>query len=155
VGEVDLRRILERYGITRRAGNHPRLDAVPLPSSLARLNRLFTNRILGPLAKAMPMFGVVHHVGRRSGREYRTPVNAFTYLDGYVVALVYGRYSDWAKNVLAAGSCKLETRGRIMDLTDPQFLPTAEGLQAVPALMHLALNGLNVNDFLYLREVGR
>jgi hypothetical protein len=59
------------------------------------------------------------------------------------------------KNVLAAGRCKLETRGRIMDLTDPQFLPTVEGLHAVPALMHLALNGLNVTDFLFLREVGR
>jgi deazaflavin-dependent oxidoreductase (nitroreductase family) len=103
----------------------------------------------------MPLFGVVHHAGRRSGREYRTPVNTFAYLDGYVIALVYGRDADWVKNVLAAGRCKLETRGRIMDLTDPQFLPTAEGLQAVPALMHLLLNGLKVTDFLYLREAGR
>jgi deazaflavin-dependent oxidoreductase (nitroreductase family) len=131
------------------------LDGVPLSRSLARLNRHFTNRILGPLAKVTPMFGVVHHIGRRSGREYRTPVTTFTYLDGYVIALVYGRHADWVKNVLAAGRCKLETRGRIMDLTDPQFLPTVEGLHAVPALMHLALNGLNVTDFLFLREVGR
>jgi deazaflavin-dependent oxidoreductase (nitroreductase family) len=129
------------------------LDAVPLSRSLASFNRHFTNRILGPLAKVMPMFGVVHHVGRSSGREYRTPVNAFSYLNGWLVALTFGRNTDWVKNVLAANGCKLETRGRIMDLTDPQFLPTAEGLQAVPAFVHLTLNGLNVSDFLFLREV--
>lgn len=131
------------------------LGIVPLPSSLRKLNRLFTNRILDPLAKVMPMFGIIHHVGRTSGREYRTPVNTYSYLDGWLFALAYGRNTDWVKNVLAANGCRLETRGRIMDLQDPQFLPRTEGLQAVPALVHLALNGMNITDFLYLQEAGR
>jgi deazaflavin-dependent oxidoreductase (nitroreductase family) len=151
----DPRRIAERYPDTERVGDHPKLVVVPLPSPLKKFNRQFTNKVMGPLAKVMPTFGVIHHVGRKSGREYRTPVNTFSYLDGRVFALTYGRNTDWVKNVFAANGCRLETRGRIMDLKDPQYLPTAEGLQAVPALVHLALNGLNVTDFLYLKEVGR
>ncbi len=125
---------------------------MPLPSNLAKLNKMFTNRFVGPLAKVTPMLGVVHHVGRRSGREYRTPVIPSRYNGGFVVALTYGRDNDWVKNVVAAGSCKIETRGRIMDMVEPRFLPTAEGLQAMPTLLHLTLNSLHVTDFLYLRE---
>jgi len=31
--------------------------------------------------------------------------------NGFVIALTYGRESEWVKNVLAAGGCELETRG--------------------------------------------
>jgi deazaflavin-dependent oxidoreductase (nitroreductase family) len=128
------------------------LGVVPLPDSLARLNRCYTNRFVAPFAKVVPMLGVVHHVGRVSGSEYRTPVTPFPYLDGFVIVLFYGAETDWVENVIAAGGCRLETRGRIMDMTDPQFLPTTEGLQAVPTITHLLLNRLNVTDFLYLRD---
>jgi hypothetical protein len=42
---------------------------------LAHFNRRFTNHVARPLAMLLPGFGVVVHTGRRSGREYRTPVN--------------------------------------------------------------------------------
>ena len=61
--------------------------AVPLPQRLARFNRVVTNRVAFPAARRVPGFGVVLHTGRRSGRSYRTPVNAFRTRDGYVIAL--------------------------------------------------------------------
>jgi deazaflavin-dependent oxidoreductase (nitroreductase family) len=64
---------------------------------------------------------VVSHVGRKSGRTYRTPVVAFPNAGGYIIALVYGSESDWVKNVLAAGSCELLTRGRRVRLFDPRI----------------------------------
>ena len=48
---------------------------MPLPKSLAKFNLRYTNRVLGPLARLLPGFAVVTHVGGRSGRVYRTPVN--------------------------------------------------------------------------------
>jgi deazaflavin-dependent oxidoreductase (nitroreductase family) len=141
----------QRLDVHKRS-DRPMLGVVPLSTSLARLNRHLTNRFVSPIAKVAPLLGVVHHVGRRSGNEYRTPVTPVPYLDGYVIALVYGKDADWVENVFAAGGCRLETRGRIMDMTQPQFLPTGEGLQAMPAVTHLILTRLNVIDFLYLHD---
>jgi deazaflavin-dependent oxidoreductase (nitroreductase family) len=90
-----------------------------LARRIARFNKRVTNRLTVPLAPHLPGFGVVHHVGRRSGRGYATPVNVFVRDDGFVIALVYGTQSDWVSNVQAAGGCELVTRGRRYRLVDP------------------------------------
>ena len=51
---------------------------------MAAFNRLATNRVLGEVAPRLPGFGVIVHVGRRSGRRYRTPVNVFRTPTGYL-----------------------------------------------------------------------
>jgi deazaflavin-dependent oxidoreductase (nitroreductase family) len=76
---------------------------MPLPKRLARFNIKVTNRITGPFASRLPGFAIVHHVGRKSGTRRTTPVNMFRDGDDYVIALTYGRDSQWVKNVLAAG----------------------------------------------------
>ncbi|HLW47787.1 MAG TPA: nitroreductase family deazaflavin-dependent oxidoreductase [bacterium] len=87
--------------------------------SVARFNRALTNRITRCFAGRMPGFGIVIHRGRKTGRLYRTPVNIFTVPDGVLIALTYGRDSEWVKNVMAAGGCGLETRGRLYQMTGP------------------------------------
>ena len=91
-----------------------------LPRRLARINRRVTNRVAGLLANRAPGFAVVVHKGRRSGREYRTPVNAFRDDDDFIFALTYGTESDWVKNIVAAGGCAIEYRGETLELRDPQ-----------------------------------
>ena len=71
---------------------------MPAPRWLAEFNRSVTNRISRPLARRLPGFGVVVHTGRKSGREYRTPVNVFPRDGGYVIALTYGRNGEWVRN---------------------------------------------------------
>jgi deazaflavin-dependent oxidoreductase (nitroreductase family) len=92
---------------------------MPAPRSIARFNKYFTNRLTLRVAGYLPGFAIVSHVGRKSGRPYRTPVNAFRTDGGYIIALTYGAQSDWVKNVLAAGSCELQTRGGRGCLFDP------------------------------------
>src|SRR5438874_6964290 len=122
---------------------------MPLPHSIARFNRCVTNRLLGPLAPHLPHFGVVVHCGRKSGRLYRTPVNVFSRPGGYVIALTYGRDSDWVRNILAAGGCVLETRGRPLRLTRPRLVHD-EQRRAVPAPLRLVGSLGHVSDFLEL-----
>ena len=81
---------------------------MPLPKRLAKFNRVVTNRVLGPFARYLPGFGIVSHVGRRSGRTYRTPVNLYKRGDGYVIALMYGADSQWVRNV-----SRRRRRGRV------------------------------------------
>ena len=122
---------------------------MPLPRAVARINRRVTNRLLTGLATRLPGFGVVVHTGRRSRRQYRTPVNVFRRGDRFTIAVMYGINSDWVRNVLAAGGCALETRGRTLRLSHPQLIHD-EGRQAVPAPVRLVLGLVNVSDFLRL-----
>jgi deazaflavin-dependent oxidoreductase (nitroreductase family) len=122
---------------------------VPLPRRLARFNRVVTNRITYPIARTLPGFGIVLHAGRKSGRPYRTPVNAFRTPDGYLIALTYGPDSDWTRNVLAAGGCELLTRGKVVALTDPRVV-RAERHDALPAVVRAVLARINVRDYLEL-----
>ena len=43
----------------------------------ARFNKRVTNRIQGLYAWLVPPWAVILHRGRRSGRQYRTPLFAF------------------------------------------------------------------------------
>jgi deazaflavin-dependent oxidoreductase (nitroreductase family) len=120
-----------------------------LPKRLARFNRVATNRVARPVAGWLPGFGVVVHRGRRSGRQYRTPINIFRTSDGYVAALTYG-ITDWVRNVLAAGGCELETRGRRVALADPRLVhdPTRRDM---PPVVRQVVGMIGVTDFLHLR----
>jgi deazaflavin-dependent oxidoreductase (nitroreductase family) len=120
-----------------------------LPRGLAAFNRRVTNRVTGPFAGRLPGFGIVVHRGRRSGREYRSPVNLFATTGGYVLALTYGTDSDWIKNVLAAGKCDMVTRGRTVHLTAPEIFHD-EARQAVPRGVRPFLRILGVADFMRL-----
>ncbi len=123
---------------------------MPAPRWLARLNRRATNHVMEPLALRLPMFGVIIHRGRKSGRTYRTPVNVFQRPEHFVFALTYGRESEWVKNVLAAGECQLETQGRTWQLTEPRLYHDPRH-EAVPTWVSFMLGLLNVNDFVEMR----
>jgi deazaflavin-dependent oxidoreductase (nitroreductase family) len=123
---------------------------MPLPRSVARINRRVTNRLLTGPATRLPGFAVVIHTGRRSRRQYRTPVNVFRRGDRFTIALTYGPNADWVRNVLANGGCRLETRGRTLHLSRPRLLHDHEARYAVPAPVRLVLGIVSVNDFLEL-----
>jgi deazaflavin-dependent oxidoreductase (nitroreductase family) len=122
---------------------------MPAPRSVARFNRRFLNPLFLRVAGRLPGFAIVNHVGRKSGRAYRVPVNAFRTDDGYIVALTYGSESDWVKNVLAAGSCELQTRGRRVRLSDP-YIVTDEGKSWAPLPVKLILDLIHASQYMRL-----
>ena len=69
---------------------------------------------------------IVHHVGRRSGAVYETPVEAVRTPDGFAVALPYGPGADWARNVLAAGAATLVHDGTTYAVERPELVPLAD-----------------------------
>lgn len=122
---------------------------MPISKRVARFNKRVTNRVTRHIAPWMPGFALVSHVGRRSGRLYRTPVNVFRDGDRYVFALTYGADSDWVKNVLAAGGCEIETRRSTVELRDPdRFTDPTRRLIPVPARWILRM--IDVSDFIAL-----
>jgi len=86
---------------------------------LARFNKVVTNPIQRRYAGRIPPFAIVEHVGRKSGRQYRTPVNAFVKGDTVTVRLPYGTDRDWVRNLIAANGGVIQRRGRRLRVTDP------------------------------------
>lgn len=118
--------------------------------------RPFTQRVVNPFTRRfagrLPGFGILTHVGRRSGRAYRTPLNVFLVDGTWVVALTYGSEVDWVRNVLAAGGATLRTRGRTIRLADPVVVrdPQRRGM---PLPVRLGLRLLGAEEFLRLTPV--
>ena len=115
----------------------------------------FTRRVVNPITRRfagrMPWFGLVTHVGRRSGRVYRTPLNVFRHGDGYVFALTYGPDVHWVRNIRAAGSCTMRTRGRTVRLIDPELVHDPSG-HLVPQPVRPFMRLLRVTDYLVFCE---
>jgi deazaflavin-dependent oxidoreductase (nitroreductase family) len=122
------------------------------PERMARVNRVVTNPIMRPMARRVPPWAIVHHIGRRSGTAYRSPVVAFSTGDGFVIPLAYGVERDWVRNVLASGSFELERAGRRITVTNPTVRPgdATDGLSPRRAR---ALRAINLPGVLTLQTV--
>jgi deazaflavin-dependent oxidoreductase (nitroreductase family) len=124
---------------------------MPLPKRVAHFNKRVTNRITRRFAGRVPGFAIVTHVGRHSGRTYRTPVNVFRDGTRYVFALTYGPDSDWVRNVVAAGGCEIETRGKSVALSEPRRFTDASR-RAIPVPARWILGLIHVDEFLALQS---
>ncbi len=97
----------------------------------------------------------LHHVGRRSGRNYVTPLSAYRFGDGFVLAAAYP-YVDWLENVLAAGKCTLVWNGDEYALDRPEVIPRPEAMKAYPLLVRPFLDGAaGQNKFVWLHHAKR
>jgi deazaflavin-dependent oxidoreductase (nitroreductase family) len=97
-----------------------------LPVGMGKINKRVFNPVLKRVAPWVPPAGVVVHVGRRSGRTYRTPVLAVSTGTSVAIPLLYGNRTDWVLNVLAAGAGELIRAGRERRLVNPRFADDAE-----------------------------
>ena len=116
---------------------------------VAAFNLAVTNRITSRFAARLPGFGILTHVGRKSGTLHRTPVNVFRAPKGFLIALTYGRDSEWVKNVVAAGGCELETRHVLYLLSAPTIVhdPTR---RRFPLFARIVLGIIGATDFMQL-----
>src|SRR5438067_13830772 len=89
---------------------------------LARFNRVVSNPVQRLYAGRIPPLAIVEHVGRKCGRQYRTPVAARVKGDVVTVRLTYGTDRDWVRNLVAAGGGVIERRGRQLRVSDPQVV---------------------------------
>ncbi|MCG5432335.1 nitroreductase family deazaflavin-dependent oxidoreductase [Mycobacterium sp. MYCO198283] len=116
----------------------------------AQFNRQVVNRLVGPLSGHVPLWSVVEHTGRRSGRVYRTPVTMFRTDDGVAILLPYGRDTDWVRNLRAAGGGRITMTGTTLGVSDPRVVPTSEAVAHLGQPWKLILGRLGVKETLLL-----
>src|SRR5919204_815274 len=97
---------------------------------------LGASRLFNPLVlllagtRLLPLYGVIEHRGRRSGKAFHTPVVVRPTDDGFVVPMPWGERTDWYRNVRAAGGCVIRWKGRDYPMAEPEVLEGAAARNA-------------------------
>ncbi|MEV4701879.1 hypothetical protein [Actinoplanes sp. NPDC049316] len=117
--------------------------------------RKFNKAILNPvmrLAAGRRHFyaAALHHVGRRSGREYTTPVVAEPVEGGFVIPLPYGTDVDWLRNLLAAGRATIDVYGVGYTIGEFRVIDAAQALPTVRPSRRRVWQRLGIEHFLHV-----
>ncbi|MDT5339729.1 MAG: hypothetical protein QOD90_5234 [Mycobacterium sp.] len=107
------------------------MSAMQIPEWVARFNKYVTNPVQKLWAGYSPMMAILEHVGRTSGRTFRTPLTVFTTADGVAIMLTYGPNRDWLKNITASGGGRVKRYGRTFPVTDPRVMTKSEAAAEV------------------------
>jgi len=118
-----------------------------MPRIMTRVNRATTNPLVGAIAGYVPPLVMVHHSGRRSGREYETPVVAIPIEGGFITPLPYGTDTDWCLNVCEAGRCELETGSREIAIGNPRVVDAETALPLLPEPLRPGLRLLDLPGY--------
>jgi hypothetical protein len=113
-----------------------------------RMGSAFVNTVVNPWLLDRGMAGGRHseigpleHIGRRSGIRRLTPVHPEPTATGFRFVVPLGSQSEWARNVLAAGRCRVQLHGQIYDLTKPRFVSPAT-LTDLPRILRAVMTTL-------------
>jgi deazaflavin-dependent oxidoreductase (nitroreductase family) len=106
---------------------------------MRRVNRVLTNPLMGTFAWLVPPLAVVHHVGRKSGKRYRTPVVAFPSAEGFTIPMTYGRDVDWGRNLIASRGGEVQQMGRHFAVRNPRIVDFEKAASHLPAAVRPAL----------------
>ena len=126
------------------------LSSMHIPDFMRHVNRVFTNPIMGPLARVLPPLAVIHHVGRKSGRSNRTPVVAFRSGGRFVVPMTYGRDVDWARNIVNAHGCQIEQMGRRFTASNARVVDFETAAPELPGAVRAAFRSANLPGYVLI-----
>jgi hypothetical protein len=90
----------------------------------AKVNPILIRRGLSGGGRAE--IGTLEHVGRRSGTRRLTPIHPVATAYGFRIVVPLGDLSEWARNVIAAGHCRLQLHDTVYGLDEPVLLDAWE-----------------------------
>jgi len=116
-----------------------------------------TGWLIVPFAgrRFFPIWLVIQHVGRTSGRPYATPVAGHRTNDGFVIPMPFGPHTQWAKNVLAQGSAEMTASGHRYAVGDPRLLEGDEALAQFNRVERAILRAFGTRNVLAVRTTNR
>jgi deazaflavin-dependent oxidoreductase (nitroreductase family) len=124
-----------------------RLDR-PKPWMTA-FNRL-AMRIAG--TRWFPLYAVVQHRGRKSGKAYEVPVALIVAPTQFVICLPWGPRTNWAQNVIAASGCDIRWKGRMVRASEPRLVGREVALPLASRFERFVIPRIGFDDFLLLQR---
>lgn len=132
-------------------------NKLPFPPFVRRAIR-FVARFANPLVLAiagrrwMPIVGILHHHGRRSRRDYATPLGMRPLGDTFVMPRTFSEDAAWYQNVKAAGWCLIKWGGAEHTVFEPTIVDKKTAVAAFPRYERLFFIVLGIDEFLMLRR---
>src|SRR5216683_2608698 len=127
----------------------------PRARRVVRLAARFVNPLVLLVAgrRWMPVVGILHHRGRRTGRDYATPIGMRPLGDGFVIPRTFSNNAAWYQNIKAAGEGRVTYLGRHYRVVEPEVVDYATARAAFPRYERLQFRLLGINEYLRLRAV--
>jgi deazaflavin-dependent oxidoreductase (nitroreductase family) len=115
-------------------------------------NKYVLNPLMGRRAGGKHAYAAaIRHTGRKSGKQYSTPVGAERVQDEFIVPLAYGTQVDWLQNVLAAGRATISVEGETHDVIDPKVIDAATALPRLSPKQRRTYERLGITHYLAVR----
>ena len=104
--------------------------------------------------EANPIFAILEHRGRKSGRRYFAPVAARRTPGGFVISLAFGAQVDWYRNLQAAGGATVHWRGGEYPIAAPERIDASVALPAFNVVQRFALRLGGVDAYVRVADAG-
>lgn len=125
-----------------------------LSGPIRRLARPF-----GPIARPMagtrwfPLWAILRHTGRTSGKAYSTPIAALRTRDGFIIPLPFGNATQWAKNLFATGGGSIRSAGREHEIGELRIIEGEEAAAHLPAVVRFVAGRLGLRQYVLVRRI--
>jgi deazaflavin-dependent oxidoreductase (nitroreductase family) len=121
-----------------------------------RIFGLFTpvlNRVITQIAgrRYVPLYILLRHRGRRSGRAYATPVVGMRVPGGFAIPMAFGEGADWYRNIVAAGGATIRKHGTEHQLAEPAAIDPDSATSPFPDWQKPVFRALGIRRFLFLK----
>ena len=107
------------------------------PATAKQFNRIVALPLAGH--RFFPLWAVLEHRGRKTGRQYAVPLAVIPTESTFIIAMPWGRKTDWIRNVRAAGRCTVRWKGTYYECTQPRFVGTEVAAAAAHGLTRYVL----------------
>jgi hypothetical protein len=98
-----------------------------------RFGTTWVNRLIDPwlvrhriVDRSAGEIGLIEHVGRTSGIVRVSPVHPVPTSSGFRIIVPLGLESQWARNILAAGQCRLQVGEMVYELDEPRLVEPSQ-----------------------------
>ena len=116
-------------------------------------------RPFGPVAlplagtRWLPLYSILRHTGRTSGKAYATPVVGLRSAEGFLIPLPFGDATQWARNLFASGEGRLRHAGRDYRIGEPRIIDRDDAAPDLPALVRLLARVFGLRQFVKVRTL--
>ena len=121
---------------------------------IKHFNKYVLNPVMLRFSGQSGLSAIVHHVGRRSGKPYATPVISHQSHEDVIIPLPYGTEIDWLRNLLAAGRAVVDLEGRSLMVDEPAVVDMDDVIGLLPAPMVRTVRFNGARDAVRLRVSG-
>ena len=125
----------------------------PLLNAVRVSNKYLLNPLMVRLTGRRHWYAsAILHTGRRSGKQYTTPVVAERIPDGFVIPLPYGTRVDCLQNVLAAGPATVSSQGESYDVVRPEIIDAPAALPLLSAQRRRTFKRVGIDRYLKVKD---